>query len=503
MFYLYRPVIHDRYTGNVIRWHYNVEKGWDLERWWYKLAQVCQRWRNLILGSASYLGLCLVCTNGTPVADMLADSPPLPLVIDYRIPDSEPYLNIGAEEIEEINLALEQRNRVRRIHFQITVPNLQKFILSADKEYPLLEYLIVEPPLLDCKTALIFPETFQAPRLRHLKLSLFALPMESQLFPTAVGLVTLSLTIGHPSTEFQPNMLLRWLFFMPLLERLSVFFLEPVPSEDVESQLMHTPTMTHITFPNLFYFEFTGDSTFVEALVRRMITPRLERLHLGFVRQPIFLVPSLLQLTSTTNHLKFDSVTIDFITGQILVGANFHENFVSADGFIQHVISIAVYSSPLDSQVYSVARIFDSIGQIFSTVEYLDLHYQEFYEQQNVFERTEWRRLLRPFGNVRTLCIAEELVEGVAGCLWVEDGEDPLELLPELQELRYSGTADTGDVFSSFTNARQNAGRPVTVVFRARPETPLSRSLSQSSLESSSAVTWDSEVAEAGSDLDT
>ena len=52
-------------------------------RWWYKLIHVCRRWRYLIFASASHLGLCLVCTYGTPVADMLAHSPPLPLIIDH------------------------------------------------------------------------------------------------------------------------------------------------------------------------------------------------------------------------------------------------------------------------------------------------------------------------------------------------------------------------------------------------------------------------------------
>jgi hypothetical protein len=51
------------------------------ERWWYKLVKVCRRWRYLILESASHLGLCLVCSPGTPVAEMLAHSPPLPLII--------------------------------------------------------------------------------------------------------------------------------------------------------------------------------------------------------------------------------------------------------------------------------------------------------------------------------------------------------------------------------------------------------------------------------------
>ena len=48
-------------------------------------------------------------------------------------------------------------------------------------------------------------------------------------------------------------------------------------------------------------------------------------------------------------------------------------------------------------------------------------------------------------------------------CLRVEDGELPLELLPELQELTYSGSGDTGDAFTLFIDARQSAGRPVSL----------------------------------------
>ena len=61
------------------------KKGWA----WYKLAHVCQRWRILILASASYLDIAsaLVCTPGPPVADMLAHSPPIPLIIDHVCDD--------------------------------------------------------------------------------------------------------------------------------------------------------------------------------------------------------------------------------------------------------------------------------------------------------------------------------------------------------------------------------------------------------------------------------
>jgi hypothetical protein len=68
---------------------FGENEGWGRGHWWLKLSHVCPRWRNLILASSSYLGLCLVCTKGTPVADMLAHSPPLPLVVDYNHKNSK------------------------------------------------------------------------------------------------------------------------------------------------------------------------------------------------------------------------------------------------------------------------------------------------------------------------------------------------------------------------------------------------------------------------------
>jgi hypothetical protein len=90
--------------------------------------------------------------------------------------------------------------------------------MAIDGEFPILEYLIIGPPLRD-NTALMLPETLQAPNLRHLWLSFFACPIRSRLHPTATGLVTLNLAID-PSAYFQPNILLQWISFMPQLESL-------------------------------------------------------------------------------------------------------------------------------------------------------------------------------------------------------------------------------------------------------------------------------------------
>jgi hypothetical protein len=75
---------------------------WNRERWWHRLIQVCRRWRYLLLDSAFHLQVSLVCTRGTPVADMLAHSPPaIPLIIDHFDPK---YKDLTAEDEKGISL---------------------------------------------------------------------------------------------------------------------------------------------------------------------------------------------------------------------------------------------------------------------------------------------------------------------------------------------------------------------------------------------------------------
>jgi hypothetical protein len=81
-------------------------------------------------------------------------------------------------------------------------------------------------------------------------------------------------------------------------------------------------------------------------------------------------------------------------------------------------------------------------------------------------DRNEWRKLLGSFSNVKTLSVDDGLVRELSCCLQLDDGELPLELLPGLQELTFSGIEDVDDAFTQFIDARKNAGRPVTVTRR-------------------------------------
>ena len=444
-------------------------------RWWYKLAQICRRWRGLVFGSASYLGLCLVCTNGTPIADMLAHSPPLPLIINYIHIHHD--RDITAEDEEGVVFALKQRDRVRHIHFRMPIRNLQRFIMAIDEEYPMLESLAMLHPTWDNNANLILPQSFRSPHLQRLILSGVAFPTKSTSLTTVISrLVTLRLYLIHQSTYFMPNVLLQSLSIMPQLETLVIGFLFPVPNRDIERQLSLAPSETHVTLPNLRYFTFQGASSYLKAFVRRATTPRLEKLGIVFFNELMYSLPHLLQFIRKSESLKFHSALIKFSSVSIRVGV------YSPEGREKWAFRLDIDCEQFDWQVSSIAQIFSVLRNAFSEVEHLILGVGRGIQSPDLevgrheIDRIEWRRLLSSFGNVKTIFVDYPLVEEVSRCLRSEDGELPLGLLPELQELIYpeiyDGDLSDGDQFKSFIDSRRRAGSPVTLVRRQEAHVP-------------------------------
>ncbi|KAI0270370.1 hypothetical protein BGY98DRAFT_1179786 [Russula aff. rugulosa BPL654] len=370
--------------------------------------------------------------------------------------------DITAEEEEAIMLALEQRDRVRRIRFGMPVLKLQKLIMAIDGEYPILEYLILWVPPKEKSTVLILPETLQIPHLRHLTINC-SIPIRFQLLTTAIGLVTLHLALHHPSTFFQPAALLQSLSLMPQLEVLLINFYFAVTNRDVERQLIRMPITTHLTLPNLRSFTLRAVSAYTEAVLSRITASRLDYFQICYPNQLTFSVPQLVQFMGRTDNFRFDRAKFIFHGKQVYVFVNPREtNSIQEDAF-----SVNVDCWHLDWQVSSVVQIFNALSQIFSPVERLNLVHQthsQSSEEHNEVDRTEWRKLLRSFSKVKTLDIEDGLVMELSRCLRLDDGEDPLDLLPELQELIYSGKGNADDAFTSFIDARQKAGRPVTLI---------------------------------------
>ena len=255
---------------------------------------------------------------------------------------------------------------------------------------------------------------------------------------------------------FQPNTLLQCISLVPQLEILTILFTFPVPNHDVET---HAPITTHITLPNLRFFWFQGASTYLEAVIYRITTTRLENLQISFFKQLTFSVPRLVQFMNKAENLRFDNALIIFQDKQIHLLMYCREAGTFSFG-------VTVDCWQLDWQVSFVEQISNALSQVFSAVDHLilrhDVHGQSSDERNDV-DRIEWRKLLRSFSNVKTLHFDNGLVEELSHCLRLEDGELPLELLPELQQLAYSGSNNTGNVFTSFIDAHQSAGRPVAL----------------------------------------
>ena len=433
------------------------ERLWKSPWWWYRLAQVCRRWRYLVLESPSYLHLTLHCAPGTPVADMLAHSPPLPIVVDHT---DRWYNTITAEDEEGIILALQHRDRVLRIHLSNSVSILQRLILALDGEFPILEYLSIGPwtrwPVTE-HANLNFPETFRAPHVHKLVLENFATPIQSPLNTTMGNLVTLYLTKVPFSANFHPNNLLQQLSFMHQLEKLSIGF---KLCHGMERQLLHTPIRTRVTLPNLRLLRFKGSSAYLEALLPWVTTLLLEKLSIDFFTRMIYSIPHLQQLISTAGNLRLNTVVFGFI-GRLLVEA-YHT------GPISYTWNMWLSGKHVDWQIVSAAQVSHALTTVFAEVENLIFDYDTNTSElsNNEADRARWRDFFRSFGNVKTLKISQDnvLLGQLSRALQPDEGESTMELLPELQKLSFYAGDTFPNAFTLFADARRKAGHPVTII---------------------------------------
>ena len=434
--------------------------------------QVCRRWRYLVLESASLLGLSLLCTHGTPVKEMLAHLPPLPLILDYY----DLYDCIAPGDVQDIILALRHRDRVRRIRIMQPVCILGWLIEALQGEFPNLEYLFIERhmfymPSFECNTFVKLPETFRAPRVRYLMAMGFSIPTSSPLFTTMGNLVTLSLNFGMPCAHFHPNPLLQQLPLTPRLETSGNILNTYFPS-DMESRFLRRAVTKRVTH-YLRRFGVQGSNVYLKAL-RSRVTIRLpERLQLYFFDQQktSFILPPR-QSMNSPEPVPLKTVRITFFKDYLRVDGNSYDSKFSAYRF-----HMSQGGRHLDRQLASATKFVHTLGAVFSPVEHLILKYDgpplitSVSVWHNETGLTKWRDLLGVFGNLKALYVDYVFVGQLSRFLQSEglEGEPPTTdsdmLLPDLRDLWYSvrdtSELDDHSLFTKFTHARRSAGRPV------------------------------------------
>src|SRR5258708_4912736 len=136
---------------------------------WHTLVHMCRKWRAVVFGSPLRLNLRLFCTEKTPVREMLAIWPPLPIIVRQ----------LGSRRIDNIMAALEHNDRVCEITlWSVTSLELEEVLALMQKSYLALTDLSVSwsddhgaPPIV--------PESFlggSPPSLRHLSLNYIPFP---------------------------------------------------------------------------------------------------------------------------------------------------------------------------------------------------------------------------------------------------------------------------------------------------------------------------------------
>ena len=458
----------------------NISPSTYPRNWWYALAHVCQRWRRVLFSTPTRLGITLVCNSRTPVADLLADSPALPLIVYWGNPgtlDTE-------ESVEKALLALAHRDRVRRMTLHVSESSMRRAISSMNGSFPMLETLQLycspeKGNLLNSNTKL--PRAFHAPNLRHLQLSdlKFLLPLKStQLFDGVAdrpgpgpgpSSSIVSFSVGEITTK--PAELMACLALMPHLKVLKIGFLFSIPSEPTElmeqdlcadSQKESAP----LSLADLEEFEYQGTFEYLEALAAQLSAPFLKKLSITITNElesaninDTFKYLS--RLISGAAAFAFPFARVRFKDGLSIVMD--HDELWTGRGAFELRFSNRMYHFYGDME--HVAEICRVLAPMPSTVQSLlleDGHRNRWAEEP---ERDGWHELLRVFDNVKTLRVAGRYVEELDKALKPlpsdSEGSQRPPLLPLLQEIvRYGPKHE----FAAFVQAREVAGSPVRIV---------------------------------------
>ncbi|KAI9437231.1 hypothetical protein H4582DRAFT_1958750 [Lactarius indigo] len=367
-------------------------KGHDAGWFTFALVQVCQRWRQVVFGSAHRLDVQLLCTHGTPVMTHLNFWPPLPIVIHY---DSTDCFTLGDKD--NLFAALEHRDRISRVDLCLTRSQLGEVATAMQVPFPALTHLGLrwedEPPTI--------PSGFLggfAPRLQHLDLEGVLIPSLPTLLSSTGDLVKLSLDDITQDAYISPEAMAAGLAALPRLKHLFIGLRSGTSHPDQ----MRPPPAKRVLVPSLDFFEFHGTSGYLEDLVARMVCPQLDQFCikysnrlLDFHAVQLFKFFDCSEDPNLTPIRQADvSFSRDFVTFRIYPCP---ENRPNRRPNPSHVYAW-IHCQGVERQVSHVAQVFSQRSTMLSRVLHFKLS-----RYRDDAGRHEWLNLLRQFSAARTL----------------------------------------------------------------------------------------------------
>ena len=449
---------------NYYRWNEYRSSwlNWNNRFLWCKLYHVCQRWRSLIYECAFDLGIHIECSKGRPKANELDHLPKVPLLLyhsGYTLPEED--------ELWLYHILRWLRDRVFRINLHLPPSILDNIVALMDQPFPILEDLSLS--FTENGYPLTLPKEFLAPNLRDLALPNISPPRGLWLLAPAVSLITLQFKDIQTSSYFGPRILVDRLQSLPQLRELHIIFSTPIPRPGTEWELLGEPGAP-VTLPNLRRLWFTGVGTYLESLVAQIRVPLLEELRITLINQFAFALPHLFHLINITNAFELPGAEINFGLDAVDIST-----FKYVDSAVMYAIrkrlELHVRCKPLDRQIDCATQICHGLIPVLSGAEELKIRYisKEISSElrNGEIDSATWRGVLRSFTGVKYLDISWVLLEELSLALQEDQvGSDP-RFLPSLRSI----TAED-NLFTSFINTRQAAGRPVRFIKNSDPILP-------------------------------
>jgi len=384
--------------------------------------------------------------------------PLLPIVISGN--DSQEW------DVDNIIAALEHNDRVCGVElWNVPSCQMEKVLAAMQEPFPALTYLDL---VSKDNTEPVIPDSFlggSAPRLRSLSLDRIPFSSLPRLLLSATNLVNLSLCDVPLSGFISPEAVVAGLSMLTRLKSLWLEFQSPL----WESRRTPPPTGPRALLPALTHFEFKGFCEYLEDLVARIDTPRLDDLNLTFFYQFIFDTPQLAQFISRTPKFQTpDEAYVKISRWDVSVTLPRRGTF---DGTLQFAISCT--NSPW--QLSSLTQVCTSplYRALIPTVELLYILDAEFLrpcwqDDVNEEESNQWLELLRPFTAVKDLYLHREFVPYFAAALQEPSVEShgAVEVLPALQRLFLEDPWLSGSVqetIKQFVALRRLSGNSIVV----------------------------------------
>jgi len=426
---------------------------------WNRLVHVCRQWRHVVFASPHRLNLRLLCTNRTPVQNMLDVWPQLPIIIR---PDPN-YSMSRPQNTRNMTAALKLHNRVCEIDFWYYIPNLLLREIGAITEpFPALTHLTLESR---DKKAPHLPNSFlggSAPRLQFLRLGGIPFPALSKLLSSTHDLVAFHLSDIPHSGYIPPEAMVITLSTLTRLQELTLEFRSPRSPADRANR--HPLPITCVALPALTSLFFKGDSEYLEVVVSRIDTPLLNHITIRFFNQLLFDMPLLGHFISRTETFKASNrAVVDFNDDCI-------ELRVSSRG--SELLKLWISCTPYDWQLSSIAQVCGSCLSPLPNLERLEIFHSRESRRggqlEDDIENLQWLELLHPFTSVKQLALYNnKIVILVARALQELAGERVTDVLPALQSLvfiRSLGSGPTKKAIAQFVATRQISGHPVAIL---------------------------------------